>query len=276
MDIGSLSHPGGEVPVVHTFTDLSESWHAKAHVGSRIELIDVDQCAYVNYLTVFKPEDLVYAGWHKRDAASDGHGWYSGSVKEGNHLWHLRKDHPVEDFMLIIYAGHDNKEDAEELEYSTIKHLWDTVGKHKDGGRCLNLARYSKHFHFDSTGVKHSEEAKAKLSKVKSGENNPLFGKFGADHPGSKPVIELVSGTVYAGGREAAREKGVAQPTISLSCNTSRNKLIKGEQLTASSLRTNRLGKPNPNIGNCWLLLEDFQRELAAGRSVEVFSKVQS
>ena len=201
-----------DMPVVHTFTDLSDSWGAKAHVASRIELVDVDRYAYVNYLTVFKPDDLIYAGYHKRGANEDIDGFYSGSVWKGNYLWQLRKDYPASDFMLIVYAGFDSLDESMDEEYERIGLLWDSVGKHKEGGRCLNLARYREHFHYDPTGSTRSAETKAKLSKSKIGVNNGMFGvpkPEGAGVP-PRPVIRTDTGQIFESLAEAALVEGVA------------------------------------------------------------------
>lgn len=265
MLVGSLRVGDEDRPVVHTFTDLSESWNIKSHVGSRLELIDVEQCAYVNYLTVFKPDNLVYAGYHKRGSKGDGYGWYSGSVGERNHLWHLRKDHPADDFLLIVYAGHDNSDDALTLEDSTIGYLWESVGKFNDGGKCLNLARYHSEFRFDWTGVKHSRETRERMS----GENNSMFGRRGADHPGSRPVMELISGKVYNSQRDACRDLGLRRSVVSHQASRNVRRIREGQSARASSNVTCR-GKPNRNHGKAWLDYEFFVSELNSGRSVEV------
>ena len=283
----------------HTFTDLTTSSDKRQHVGSRFDLFELDDYDYYTYVTIFKPEDLVYAGYHKRND-KDG-GWYSGSVKEVNHLWHLRSQHPPEDFMLIALEGHRSQDEALVAEDKLIEKLWDSVGKHKEGGKCLNLVRnglgfkgcdnsgennhmFNKkhsaeaiakmsgenHYMFGKT---HSDEARAKMSAATSGDKHPSYGKFGADHHRSKAVIELVSGKVFAAQREVSRELGISQTATS--CATIRNakKIREGKQLTASNIRTMN-GKPNANLGRCWLSLETLQEELDKGNSVEVHSKI--
>ncbi|MDB4826385.1 NUMOD3 domain-containing DNA-binding protein [Gammaproteobacteria bacterium] len=275
--IANLEMNGDSVPVVHTFTDCSDSWNVKAHVASRIELIDVEQHAYVNYLTIFKPDDLIYAGYHERGVNEDVDGFYSGTVKKTNYLWQLRKDHPASDFMLIVYAGFNSIEESLDEEFNRIGLLWDEVGKHKDGGRCLNLARYRKHFHYDqtgstrseetkakigksSTGRTHSEETKAKMSKshmgIQAGNKNPMFGRTGESSPGfgkpkpegagvpPRPVIRTDTGQIFESLTEAARVEGVA----------------------ANSVIINRIKRKNFN--GIWRYLDEYQKEQGSPSSL--------
>lgn len=209
--IASLEMNGDSVPVIHTLTDFSESWNAKAHVASRIELIDVEQYVYVNYLTVFKPDDLIYAGYHERGANTDVDGFYSGSVKKGNHLWQLRKDHPASDFMLIVYAGFNSLDESMDEEFERIGLLWEEVGKHKEGGRCLNLSRHKHHLHYDTTGLKRSAETRARMSKSSTGEKNWMFGKPKPEGSGvpPRPVIRTDTGQIFESLAEAARVEGL-------------------------------------------------------------------
>ena len=109
-----------------------------------------------------------------------------------------------------------------------------------------------------------------------SGENNQNYYKFGADHPSSKPVIELVSGHVFVGQMDTSRELGVKDETVSWTTSSNAQKIRDGKTVTAPNRRTNCFGKSNVNYGNCRPSLETLQEELDKGNFVEVQRKIKN
>jgi hypothetical protein len=70
-------------------------------------------------------------------------------------------------------------------------------------------------------GVKWSEESKKKLAQKRSGENAPMWGKFGKDHHSSISVLQFdLDGNFiakYSCAKEAARKTGINRGNISRS-----------------------------------------------------------
>lgn len=89
-------------------------------------------------------------------------------------------------------------------------------GKHHTEETKRKLSEYH-------TGLHHTEETKKKLSELNTGKNNPNWGKFGADHPSSIPVIgtNKTTGEVREFGSivEASRALGIANKNISNNLN---------------------------------------------------------
>ena len=73
-----------------------------------------------------------------------------------------------------------------------------------------------------------SEEHKNKLSEALKGENNPMYGKLGAEHNSSKSVVQLTLDgeliKIWGGMREAEREEGFNHSRISECCRQLRDK----------------------------------------------------
>lgn len=76
-------------------------------------------------------------------------------------------------------------------------------------------------------GKHHTKETKQKLSEANKGENNPMHGKFGSEHPRSKKVAQYDKTTnelikVWDSMHEAQRELGINQGSISECCKEKR------------------------------------------------------
>ena len=74
-----------------------------------------------------------------------------------------------------------------------------------------------------ATGRKHTAETKATIGYKNSQERSAQWGNFGSAHPRSKRVQQrcCISGDIvaqYGSTREAARQTGIAQPSISYAC----------------------------------------------------------
>lgn len=65
-----------------------------------------------------------------------------------------------------------------------------------------------------SKGYKHTENTKNKLSKLKSGDKNPMYGISGSKNSNSKLVLDKVAGIFYDCTREAAEALGIPQSSM--------------------------------------------------------------
>lgn len=158
-----------------------------------------------------------------------------------NYISRALLEHTHEAFSLtileIIEISDKSIEEARELILSR-EQVYLNIIFSDDEPNTYNLLKMAG----SSLGYPHSEETKAKMSLIKIGENNPMFGKLGENHPVSKSVFvysiysdskELVLYKSFHSCKEAA--KFLDCSTRSLSRYLDKNKLYKKEWLLFSS-----------------------------------------
>jgi hypothetical protein len=129
------------------------------------------------------------------------------------------KKYGFEGFNLeIIYKPFYTKENLLAMEASLIREL-DTLIPY--GYNLVSEGSGSK-------GYKHSKETLERLSRSKTGENNPSYGKTGSKHPMSKAICQFSKDgefiAEFAGLTEAGRLTRINKGDISLVCNAYINK----------------------------------------------------
>lgn len=72
-------------------------------------------------------------------------------------------------------------------------------------------------------GHKHTEEQKQRMSEMRKGAGNGMFGKYGKDNPGSKAVVaysypDMTELKTYASAAEASADLGVTFQAVSACC----------------------------------------------------------
>ena len=122
--------------------------------------------------------------------------WKNGKGYRNKYFVTAIEKYGWDNFQHIIIAKGLNKENAEWLEIELIK-VWDTTNRDKgynivEGGNATNGLKGENHPMYGlkgklspNFGIKRSEETKEKMSEVKKGENNPMYGKGlkGENHP---------------------------------------------------------------------------------------------
>jgi group I intron endonuclease len=124
------------------------------------------------------------------------------------------------------YAGKTDEEIAEigkkKSEAGRGKHLGKNPFANKTPDEIAEIGRkrseaISREKHY-MWGKKHTNETRKKLSKAKSGKNNPNYGKLGEDNLNSKPVICISTNEVFGSAREAERKYGIQHSNICKCC----------------------------------------------------------
>ena len=126
---------------------------------------------YTVYLHI-SPDGKRYYGATKKDVKrrwSNGHGY-----KTQENFWEAIQKYGWNNIQHIIVAKGLTEDEAYWLEEELIK-AWDTTNRDKG----YNITEGGK----GTKGMKHSEESRKKMSEINSGENNPMYGKYGKNNP---------------------------------------------------------------------------------------------
>ena len=133
-----------------------------------------------------------------------------GDLKNNNHhstfLQRAFEKYGEEVFEMSVCCSGLTRDEAVELEQLILDECYD------DLYNCSRSATTP-----DTTGYKHTEETKAKISVAMKGVEHPMFGKKGVEHPLSKPfTVIFPDGSVDSWGstREAAKAYGIGNGSI--------------------------------------------------------------
>lgn len=214
------------------------------------------------YLMLNIPRGKAYAGLsyatgktHCREGRDHTVDFYSGSPQDHNAMQGWIETDPPEHFVKVIVQNFPlPKNYARWGEKRKRQWLEDNLGQGEK-----ELIQYIR----DKWG-NHNENENGVLTNVSDGGiNGGGSCGLGEDHPDSIPVIELVTGKVYAGLAEAERGTGINHCVISTQSTHNAKKVLKGKMLTTSS-RPGLIGR------TCWMRLPEFQDAISRGQSVEV------
>lgn len=175
------------------------------------------------YKTTNNINGKYYYGKHSSVKEND---IYIGS---GTALRHAKEKYGNENFTKEILAYCDSSEDALELEEMVVTQeeinndMCYNIKLGGKGGSYKGINKGNKHW----LGKKHSTESKEKNSRSKTGELNPMYGKFGKDNKSSKKIEQINKNTnevikVWDCARDVYRELGYNYTGISVCLNNKR------------------------------------------------------
>lgn len=200
------------------------------------------------YAHINKINGKMYIGITK---AKTSQRWRNGKGYRHNKYFNNSiKKYGWDNFDHEIIASNLTKEEAENFEIALIREF-DTTN---------NLKGYN----ISLGGGLVSEETREKLSKsVKeshadvSGENNPMYGRYGADNPNSKKVICITTMKVYDSVTLAQEDTNIQATNISACCI--------GKQFYA--------GKNNQGDKLVWQYYDDYLKNGLKEKPIRKFSK---
>ena len=165
--------------------------------------------------------------------------WQNGrGYKDNEDFWEAIEKYGWCNFQHIIVVKDLTKDEDYWLEETLIE-AWDTrntdkgynIAKGGHGTNGWNPSDETKKKMSEAKmcennywyGKQRSEETKKKMKKNHadvSGENNPMYGKYGKNHPRAKAVICITTGRIFHTAKEGAKYYGIISNNITNCCKS--------------------------------------------------------